>query len=71
MKQEGEADTRIIVESNMKYGRKDREPYKGKNPRQGIIRAKDLTFLLFNGRDSPTISRTKKTHLTYNLIYGP
>ena len=38
----------------MKYGRKERGHYKGKNPKQGLTTAaKDLTIELPEGRESP------------------
>ena len=38
----------------MKYGRKERGHYKGKNPKQGLTRAKDLSIMLSKGCHSLT-----------------
>ena len=53
LKGEEETDTRIMQESSKKSGRKERWHYKGKSPKQGITRAKDLTIELPEGRDYP------------------
>ena len=38
---------------------------KRKSPKQGTTRAEDITIILPEGHDSPTIDQTKLTNLTY------
>ena len=68
MKQEAEADTRVIVEVVKKMEEKN-VGTKGKSFKQGLTSANDRTIELPEGRDSPFHGLDYLTNL-YSLIYG-